>query len=356
MLAPKHLFCLGTLSLSLLLPAQTPPTNYTIIEGINGQAAGPITTIYRSGSKVLQEFNQPAQGGTPASRTLTLIDLSAHTSWTWSPAASPVSCNSATVSGGWGDPFDLTGELSADIAKGDLKPAGTETLAGVSTAVYSGNTGGTDVKVWLDQKDGLVVRAIASGGGQSMTLADVRRVIIGAPAPAHFVLPAACAESKPPPTAAELIAAETGDDAANWFANTGMSSKNTCSIVLRVVAAGTMTPVPKKYQAAIDTTYNVDDPPHYTFGVGDDGTSTFSGGGLHEVTSQIHNGMLRIDNPPAYFGLSVNIPTPHEGAGSTVIYRQCFAPVTVLYDIVKDPNDPSKGSQFLYAKSGKYAH
>ena len=79
-----------------------------------------------------------------------------------------------------------------------------------------------------------------------------------------------------------------------------------------------MTPINRKYQAAIDTTYDQKqpDPPHYEFGVGNDGTTTFSGGGLHEITDQIHNGVLRIDNPPAYFMFGVNIPTPNRGAMS----------------------------------------
>jgi hypothetical protein len=51
----------------------------------------------------------------------------------------------------------------------------------------------------------------------------------------------------------------------------------------------------------------------------------------------------------------VNIPTPHRGADVGLIYRQCFAPVTLLYDIVKDPSNPADGSDWLYAKAGKYA-
>jgi hypothetical protein len=65
--------------------------------------------------------------------------------------------------------------------------------------------------------------------------------------------------------------------------------------------------------------------------------------------------MLRIDHAPPYFMFGINIPTPHEGADTGLIYRQCFAPVTVLYDIIKDPSDPGKGNDWLYAKSGKYA-
>jgi hypothetical protein len=118
-----------------------------------------------------------------------------------------------------------------------------------------------------------------------------------------------------------------------------------------------MAPINRKYQAAIDTTYdqNSPTPPHYVFGVGADGTSTYSGGGLHEITNQIHNGTLRIDNPPAYFMFGVNIPTPNRGADVGLIYRQCFAPVVMLYYVVKDPANPAAGGDWLYAKSGKYA-
>ena len=80
-----------------------------------------------------------------------------------------------------------------------------------------------------------------------------------------------------------------------------------------------------------------------------------SGGGLHEITSQVRNGTLRIDNPPASFNLSVNIPTPNRGADIGLVYRQCFAPITNLYYVVKDPDDMGKGADFLFAKSGKYA-
>jgi hypothetical protein len=154
------------------------------------------------------------------------------------------------------------------------------------------------------------------------------------------------------------MAAETGDSGDNFVnAMYGPGSKNSCSILIRPVNSGTMAPINRKWQAAIDTTYNQDDPtpPHYEFGVGRDGTSTFSGGGLHEITSQIRNGMLRIDNPPAYFNLSTNFIQPGRGAGIGLIYRQCFAPTTMLYFVAKDPNDPGAGGDWLYAKSGKYA-
>jgi hypothetical protein len=337
--------------------AQAPPTAYTITE--SGGAPGSTSIIYRSGSKALMEVKQPAQSGTPASRSFTLYDLQAGTSYAWDPDASPITCGAGTFSGDWGDPFAMTADVNKGVASGDIKPAGSETVDGIATLVYSGSSAQGSEKVWFDQKDSLVIRAtFVAPGAAPMTLVDITKVSFTAPPASLFVLPASCAGIKPPPTPAELMAEETGDIGANWVnAIYGPGSTNSCSIVVRVVAAKTMAPINRKFQAAIDTTYDQNNPtpPHYEFGVGNDGTSTYSGGGLHEITNQIHNGMLRIDNPPAYFMFGVNIPTPNHGADVGLIYRQCFAPVTMLYDVIKDPSNPADGDDWLYAKSGKYA-
>ncbi|MGO8933164.1 MAG: hypothetical protein ACLPLZ_00050 [Terracidiphilus sp.] len=344
-------------STALLLAQTTPPTVYTVVQA--GGSPGATTTIYRNGLKALMVMDLPAQGATPASTTHDFIDIAAGTNYTWNPSDSTVGCSVGTFSGDWGDPFAAAAEFSDDIAKGNLKPTGTEIVDGISAQIYAGTTQGANVKAWIDRKDGLVLRAVANmPNAPPMTLVDITKVSFAAPPASVFVLPAICAGVKPPPTPAELIAAETGDDAANWVnANYGPGSANSCSILVRVVAAKTMAPINRHYQAAIDTTYDQNNPtpPHYEFGVGNDGTSTYSGGGLHEITNQIHNGMLRIDNPPAYFMFGVNIPTPNHGADVGLIYRQCFAPVTMLYDVIKDPSNPAGGDDWLYAKSGKYA-
>ncbi|HWG21716.1 MAG TPA: hypothetical protein VG225_14390 [Terracidiphilus sp.] len=353
------LACFSILAISPLLQGQAPPTAYTITEAVAGAPAGSAMTVYRNGMNVLTEMKYPAQPGEPAHRTLTFYDLQAHTSHSWDPAITPSSCSAGTFSGDWGDPFETTTQLTAAIAKGDLKPAGTETLHGIPTRVYAGASQGMSLKAWLDEKDHLVIRAeFGAPGGPMQTMVDITRVSLTPPTPSLIVMPAYCGSVKAPPSAAELMAAETGDSGDNFVsANYGPGSKNSCSIIIRPVAAGTMAPINRRFQVAIDTTYNQDSPtaPHYEFGVGNDGTSTFSGGGLHEITSQIHNGMLRIDNPPAYFNLSMNIVNPGNGAGIGLVYRQCFAPVTMLYYVVKDPSNPGKGGDFLYAKAGKYA-
>ena len=331
------------------LAQAAPPTTYTITSTMNAPSSGTMT-VYRSGSMALIEYNRPT------GRSRTLYDLAAMTTTSWDPSSATPSCGTGTFSGDWGDPFALTAQVSDGITKGDLKPAGTETLNGIATKVYAGTTNGSNVKVWFDEADALAIRATVSMGGTSMTLADIQKVSLTAPPASLFTLPAGCAGAKPALTPAQAIAAKTGDSGDNFVeAIYGPGSKNSCSIMIRVVAAKTMAPVTRRWQAAIDTTYNVDSPPKYTFGVGNDGTSTFSGGGLHEITSQIRNDMLQIDNPPAYFELSLNVVQPGHGAGDALIYRQCFAPVTMLYYVLTDPNDPGKGGDFLYAKAGKYA-
>lgn len=354
MSTPRTIVCLSLLAVYPVLQAQTPPTAYTIIEA--GVAAGSTTTIYRSGSKALMETIQPAQGTTAASRTLSLFDLEKKTTYAWNPNDSPISCGVGTFSGDWGDPFASTADLSSEIAKGDLKPAGNETINGIATQVYTGTTQGANLKAWIDLKDNLVIRAVLSSAGSApMTMVNVSRISFLAPSASLFVLPATCAGVKPPPTPADLIADETGDDAANYVNGMyGPGSANSCSVVLRVVNAKSMTPI-THIQVAIDTNYNIDNPPRYESGVSNDGTETFSGGGIREITNMVHNGVVRLGNLPPYFMLNINLIRPNHGSGEGLVYRQCFAPTTVLLDVVKDYGQQSESSDLLWVKAGKYA-
>ena len=354
--APRISACFAFLALAPLLAAQTPPTAYTIVQSLQGANAG-SQTIYRNGTQVVIETKMLAQpDGTPAQHSLGFYDLKTGISLAWDPAAKPISCGAGRFSGDWGDPFEGTKEITDGIASGKFKPAGAETLSGIPTTVYTASDQGMNIKAWLDKKDNLLIKAGFGAPGAPLTyMVDIRSVSLAPPPASVFALHPACAGVKPPPTPAELIAAETGDDAANYVNDYGPGSKNSCSIIIRVVAAKTMAPVTRRWQAAIDTTFDEANPPAYTFGVGDDGTSTFSGGHIHEITSQIHNDMLRIDNPPQAFNLALNVMQPHRGTADTTIYRQCFAPVTMLYYIMKDPTDIGAGADFLYAKAGKYA-
>jgi hypothetical protein len=345
------------LVLSPLLAAQTPPTSYTITQ--NSPTPGATSTIYRSGSKALIVFNSPAQGATPGSRTYSLYDLGAGVNHSWNPDDKNVPCSAGTFSGDWGDPFAMIADVNQEIAKGDIKPAGSETINGVATQVYAGTSQGAAIKVWLDTKEGLVIRAsFGPPGGPMQNLVDVTKVSFAAPAASLFVLPAACAGVNPPPTPAQLIADETGDDAANYVsAFVGPGSKDTCDVVLRVVKAKTMTPL-MPIQLGLDTQYDQNDPnpPHYEFGVADNGTMTMSGGHLREITSGIHDGTVNLGSSlPPYFNMLVNAVHPGHSAGTGLIYRQCFGPTTVLLFIYKNYGQSDEGVDALWVKAGKYA-
>jgi hypothetical protein len=350
-----RIVALLSLAAAACLAAQTPPTAYTITE--SGGPPGATTTIYRSGSKALMVSNTPAQGATPASRTFSLYDLAKGINYTWNPDDTAVPCSAGTFSGDWGDPFAGTAELEGDIAKGDLKPAGSETINGIATQVYAGTTQGANVKAWIDMKDGLVIRVqVSSPGAAAMTMVNVTRASFVTPAASLFALPASCAGVKPPPSAADLIAAETGDDPANYVNGMyGPGSKNSCSVVLRVVNAKTMTPI-THIQVVIDTAVFPDNaPPSYTMGVADDGATTYSGGHVMEITNRVHNGVVRLGLPPEHFMLGINIPLPHHGGSIGLVYRQCFAPTTVLLDVVKDYGQDDQSQDLLWVKAGKYA-
>lgn len=357
MTSPRSFACLWLLAAAPLACAQpTPPTAYTITQALVGGSPGATTTIYRSGSKVLMETIQPVNGSTPASHSLHLLDLATKATLDWDPSANPPACGAGSNSGDWGDPFAMAAELNASITKGELKPAGSETIGGVPTQVYSGSSAQGTMKAWLDTKSGLVMRAIfTSPGAPPMTMIDIRKVSFAAPPAAKFAPPASCAGLKPPPSPTDLIAQETGDDPGNYVNGMyGPGSKNTCSVVLRVVNAQTLAPI-SHIQVAIDTTYNVDNPPHYDFGVHDDGSQTYAGGHILEITKRAHNGVVRLGNPPDAFMLGVNVIHPGHGGGMGLVYRQCFAPTQVLLYVVKDYGQPTESGDFLWVKSGKNA-
>lgn len=350
--------CLGLISCAAIAGAQAPtPTVYTITDAAGDP--GTQTTIYRSGSKALRVTFLPAKGATPANKTYSLYDIAAGKNWTWNPEAKEVGCSIGTFSGDWGDPFAETPELLTDISKGQYKSGGTATVNGIATEIYTGSESGANIKLWFDRKDGLIIRVEAGmPGGQPMVSTNITKVSLAPPPMSLLNLPPICAGVKTPPTPAELIADETGDSAANYVsAYTGPGSRNTCQVTLRVVDAKTITPV-SNVQVAIDTTYNQDDPnpPHYTYGVGNDGRMSFAGGGLHEITNTVHNGVVVLNNLPSYFNLDVNVvEQPGRASSSGLVYRQCFAPKQVLLWVIKDRGKSTESSDVLWVKSGKYA-
>ena len=291
-------------SSSACLCAQTAPTAYTVTQ-FNAMFGPPGVnmTVYRDGSKALIELSRPADAQNPkGTHTRSLYNLQAHSNLTWDLNNPESGCGQARFSGDWGDPFATSTEITGQ----GVKETGTETVNGVATKVYEGEAQGVKIKGWVDPKTGLLMKAqMAQGNAALQTILETKQVTFAKPAASVFVLPAVCAAGAaepPPPTEAEIIAAETGGNAAD-FAKANMppqSRGNSCSVNIRVVRQGSMQPI-TNMQLAVDTTYDIDHPPHYVTGVSTEGKASYSGGGIHEMTSQIRNGVLHLDSPPDHF-------------------------------------------------------
>ena len=347
-------FLLCCAASAYLLPAQpTPPAAYTITQ-TNSMMGSPVEmTIYRDGSKVLIDQTHGGTGGKPV-HVRSLYNLQTHTSQSWDLNQPEGGCSNATFSGDWGDPYAMSGEIS----KQNAKETGADTVNGISTRLMEASYPGGKIKAWMEPKSGLVVRAqMIPSSGPAQTVIEVSKLTIGAPPASVFALPPACAaaaNAPHAPTEQERIASETGASAAD-FANAimGSPSQNSCAVDVRIMRAGSMQPIAAGFQIALDNTVNLDHPASYRTGIGADGKATFAGGGIHEMTGQLRNGVLHIENPPPYFHLSAHFGKG--GDADALIYRQCFGQQTALLFVVKNPDKLSDGGDWLWVKSGKYA-
>jgi hypothetical protein len=340
-----------------LLNAQyaAPPTAYTITQ--IDSTAGATIRIYRDGSKALLDRETPSQtpGGT-ATHIRSFYNLEKHEGNAWDAAAANPPCSSSRFSGDWGDPFAASAALHTELAGAHLVDAGTAAIAGMTAKIVDADTPQGKARVWLEPKYGLILRLeFTPTGAPTQTMVEVKSVSLAAPPASIFVLPASCKSAgPPPPTDAERIAAETGASAADFtLATHGPASANSCTVIFRVVRAGSLTPITSGFQLALDRTVDPDHPGGYTIGLGEVGHSTFSGGALHEVTGQLQNGVLRIDDAPPLFDIETAFG--RAGSSSALLYRQCFGPQTVLLYVLKNPARISDGDDWLWVKSGKYA-
>lgn len=352
-LLPLSLFAL--LVFPAYAAAQT-PTSYSVTE-INAMFGVPMNVeVYRDGNRAVVDSSSAASAaGSKAVHTRTLYDLQAGRSYTADLNNPSVPCGAATFSGDWGDPFALSAEVLSDLAGKNPKTLGTETLAGVAAKVMQVQdpAGKMNSKVWVDEQHRLVVKLqMIPAGGAAQTVIEVKQLSLAKPAPSVFAMPAGCAgaASRPaPPTEGQRIASETGGNAAD-YANAIMPppSKNSCSVLFKVVQAGTMQPITSGFQVALDTQVDINHMPAYSMNQDQRGHVTFSGGNIHEVTSQLRNGVLRIDNMPPQFDIELTFG--QAGDSSALIYRQCYGPQTTLLFVVKNRQKLSDGGDWLWSK------
>ena len=225
------------------LAAQTakPPDTYTVTQAGSMMAPTATTIIYRDGSKALVDLSNP-----PSSHSRTLYDLQAGKSISWN-VADPSACSAGSFSGDWGDPFANSAELTAQVASGQVKEVGSETVNGMTAKMLE--AGGGKIKAWMDSKNGLILKLQMEGpDGKKQTMLEVKQVSFTAPPASTFALPAACRNMPaPPPTASQRIAAATGGKAENYAsAIMGPGSANSCTVLVKFVRAGSMQPITRR--------------------------------------------------------------------------------------------------------------
>jgi hypothetical protein len=258
----------------------------------------------------------------------------------WDVADSSGGCGNGTFSGDWGDPFASLIDLST------AKLTGTETINGFAAKVYTAIADGANAKIWVDAKTGLTLRIDLGPEGQMKTISEVKRFAGGAPPASVFVPPAVCtAPAGPPPSPRELdIAAETNSKVGDFIDAVMTEDAGpvaTCSVVVRVMQAGTMTPITSGFKLSA----NVIDEAKLARG----DTSP----GANIPVSMGANGVARIANPSARFNMMEDFGVA--GGGGGMVRRWCAGPVSTLLLVVKDPQALGKGADWVWDKNGKYA-
>jgi hypothetical protein len=225
--------------------------------------------------------------------------------------------------------------------------------------------------VWADPKWGLLMKVEMTMPGSTAptTVVEIKQVIAARPPASTFVPPAACANASPlPPTEDEKIAAATGGNPADFAmagpAKDAAAAKTSCTVLFRVVQAKTMPPINDGFTMLLDKAIDLK-PAESTSRAGGrrkrlagnaappaSNATPPVGGETADVTAAMQNGVLRIENTPDHFNIGIQVSN---GSASALIYRQCFAPQTVLLLAVKDIAKLGDGADWLWVKSGKYA-
>jgi hypothetical protein len=304
------------------------PNAYTVVETNAMMGAPTATTISRDGSMAVIQQEIPPHGDAPAVHMRSLYNLATKKNLSWDPTAASIMCSSGTFGGDWGDPFVAGAETKDEIAKQNGQEVGTETINSMAAKVMTASEQGMSFRVWIETKTGLVLRLeMTPASGEKQTLIDVKQLSLAKPAASEFAPPPACAEAfaaPPPPTAEERIAADTGGPASNFIdAMMPPAEQKSCSAVVKVVKAGSMTPI-TGFRA------NVDNKP-----------------------VAVQNGVVRIADMPEHFTIDMDFGAP--GGSMALIYRKCPFPESLLLHVVKNAAKMSDGGEWLWVKSGKYA-
>lgn len=338
-------------------PYAPAPETYSITQLSSLMGPAVIERIWRDGSRAVIELNTPsAEPGGKASHVRSFYDLSTRTNVSWDPTTTAPLCGTGAFGGDWGDPFASSAEMTTDLFSKKVTPAGAETINGISAKLFNADMGADGkARVWIEPKYGLIMKAeLTQPNAAPRVILQTQTLSFAKPPAGTFALPAGCSTNPvaAPSPVDDQIAAETGEPASNFSkATTPPATAQACTVLFRMVQEGSMATVPGGYQLGIDRDVDDQNQPSYQFGPDASGHMLVSGGHLTEVTRQMQNGVLRIDNAPKEIHIEIRVPN---GGGTATLYRQCAGPQTTLLFVVTSLEKLSPG-EWLWVKSGKQA-
>jgi hypothetical protein len=333
-----------------------------------GQASN--LKVYRSGSKELVELTIPPWPANPKGvHSRYLFDFQSHKAYTQDLVGNACSWMSYVSARApiWYDPITALDDAArAEMAKSKQRRVGTESVNGIPAVIMESDSQDGKVRTWIAQNGDFPVKmALQAKSGALTTMMEVKQVDFNPPAASLFVSPGNCstqaqgqwsdagmsahtgaqievqasasADIATGKTQAQVSAklnqaappqggaAAAGSKADDLVDNVDLEpSKDACTVLFRVVRAGTMEPIVGGLEVLLDR---------------------------RNVSAQYQNGILRISNAPPQFDLQVN---SKDGAGwANTLSRQCYRPETVL--LLTVPSNPLGDIHWLWVKSGKYA-
>jgi hypothetical protein len=320
------------------------PTAYRIVATQARFGTPGAVTAYRSGDRVLVDAISDRSGR----HTRTLYDIAAHTRFGWNLPNSAGGCTRAAFPSDTVDPFTAS---VFDVA--DARFVGMDTLRAWNANVMEApaSNGGT-ARAWFDTVTNLPLKVVVTAPhGTQQTIFEATSIELTAQPDAIFAVPPACsaAQSNAAPLPAKPTSA--GYTPAIEQPAPGPETAAACTVLFRVVRAGSLELLTSGFQTAIDLAVDPARPPRYILGVTPEGHVTFAGGELHEVTEEFHNGVLRIEHAPAQFEIDTEFG--NGGSAHALVYRRCYGPETTLLFVVNNPEQLDQGGQWLWVRSGR---
>ena len=340
--------------------AQVPeePSAYTVsVQHLSGNGA--VVTAYRLGPQVLVDYTGDPSNANPGSHMRMLLNLETKVRLTWDRVDASVPCvrSNFTPEDRHRDDIQDPFMGGAALASNKDKQLRTETIHGIATRIVE-TTGDPNfaIRMWVDPRTGLVLRAklVSPAQGLERPWFEVTRVSFEPPPASIFAVPSQCDAFPVVPKTEEApeggIASSGSMGEYAWDALVGPASEGACTMLFRVVGSGSLKPLTRGFQVAVDLAAATEPSPHYSVRLDGQGHATFSGGQLHELAPEGSSGLYRIDNVADEFVIDVEFGW--NGSAAAKVYRHCFAPQTVL-EYVAVPEAIHMGGAWQWVKPGR---